>query len=151
MENIYFTLWRSGEELPEPYTFNTNLLDDIKNYLAWEIVDSLTAGNECLISQDNYANLNEIDWSEYDTTYEAVFNSINKVISFNSNDIINNYRTFDTFYFNNPENPSYKYYNIKFSEIFVLVISDIPFDKELCYGEFLVHNEFMIGQKPWVK
>jgi hypothetical protein len=61
MNNIYFTLWRSGEDLSEPYTFNTDSLEDIKDYLDWEIVDSLTAGNECLISQDNYANLNYID------------------------------------------------------------------------------------------
>lgn len=37
---MYYNLWRNGEELPNPCTFNTNSLDDIRNFLAWEIVDN---------------------------------------------------------------------------------------------------------------
>ena len=45
---MYYNLWRNGEELPNPYTFNTNSLDDIRNFLAWDIVDNFTSGDECL-------------------------------------------------------------------------------------------------------
>jgi hypothetical protein len=136
---MYYTLWRRGSDFPEPYTFNTTSLDDIRNYLAWEIVDSNTSGNEDLKGSNiSSYNLNEIDWDQYDSTVEDITNLIVSAQSKCTDESISNYKTF-------PDSEI----NINVSDQFTLVISEGPFNPENCYGKDLEWNEFMFGQKPW--
>jgi hypothetical protein len=148
---MYYTLWRNGDDFPEPYTFNTNSIDDIRNYLSWEIVDSMTSGEENL-KGDNISNYNleDIEWEKYESSLVEVSNLIHEVLSKCTYDLISNYRNFDTGYYTNPEINSQIFYNIRVSDKFTLVISEDSFDATNCYGENFEHNEFMFGQKPWL-
>ena len=135
---MYYTLWRNGDELPEPYTFNTTSLDDIRNFLAWEIVNSITSADENLKgSTISSYNLNEIDWDNYESSMGEVTDSIKEAHSNCTEDKIANYKTFDTGYYNNPEAENQQFYNKRVSDQFTLVISKGSFDTENCYGEFL--------------
>jgi hypothetical protein len=148
---MYHSLWRNGDEFPEPYTFNTTSLDDIRNFLAWEIVDSITSGDENLkVSNSLSYNLNEIDWDQYDSSLIEVADSIKEVHSTFIDDKLANYKTFDTSFYSNPELKNQQFYNVRVSDQFTLVLSEHSFDPENCYRENLEHNEFMFGQRPWI-
>jgi hypothetical protein len=148
---MYYNLWRNGEELPNPYTFNTNSLDDIRNFLAWEIVDNFTSGDECLKGTNiSSYNLVDIDWDQYDSSTDEIKNLIKSAQSKCNDEIISNYKTFDTGFYNNPDAQDQLFFNINVSKQFTLVISENPIDAEGCYGEYLEDNEFMFDQKPWL-
>lgn len=74
---MYYNLWRNGEELPNPYTFNTNSLDDIRNFLAWEIV-------EFKYAEDTKNNISFYVWvndeweTKFDDKYNIIFDSCQK-------------------------------------------------------------------------
>ena len=148
---MYYNLWRNGEELPNPYTFNTNSLDDIRNFLAWEIVDNFTSGDECLkgTSISSY-NLVDIDWNQYDSSIDEIKILIVSAQSKCTDEIISNYKTFDTGFYSNPDAENHLFFNINISGQFTLVISEVQIDAESCYGEYLEDNEFMFDQKPWI-
>lgn len=147
---MYYTLWRRGSDFPEPYTFNTTSSDDIRNYLAWEIVDSITSGDENLEGSNiSSYNLNEIEWDQYDSTVEDITNLIVSAQSKCTDENISNYKTFKTSFYSNPDSENQLFFNIDVSDQFTLVISEGPFNPENCYGEALEWNEFMFGQKPW--
>lgn len=88
---MYYTLWRNDEDIPNPYTFNTNSLDDIRNFLAWDIVDSITFGKERLkgSSLSTY-NLSAIDWNQYGTTLDEVIKTIKTAYSKCTDEVIKN-------------------------------------------------------------
>ena len=148
---MYYNLWRNGEELPNPYTFNTNSLDDIRNFLAWEIVDNFTSGDESLkgTSISSY-NLVDIDWNQYDSSIDEIKILIVSAQSKCTDEIISNYKTFDTGFYSNPDAENQLFFNINISGQFILVISEVQIDAESCYGEYLEDNEFMFDQKPWI-
>ena len=148
---MYYNLWRNGEELPNPYTFNTNSLDDIRNFLAWEIVDNFTSGDESLkgTSISSY-NLVDIDWNQYDSSIDEIKILIVSAQSKCTDEIISNYKTFDTGFYSNPDAENQLFFNINISGQFTLVISEVQIDAESCYGEYLEDNEFMFDQKPWI-
>ena len=148
---MYYNLWRNGEELPNPYTFNTNSLDDIRNFLAWEIVDNFTSGDESLkgTSISSY-NLVDIDWDQYDSSIDEIKILIVSAQSKCTDEIISNYKTFDTGFYSNPDAENQLFFNINISGQFILVISEVQIDAESCYGEYLEDNEFMFDQKPWI-
>lgn len=148
---MYYNLWRNGEELPNPYTFNTNSLDDIRNFLAWEIVDNFTSGDECLKGASILSyNLVDIDWDQYDSSIEDITNLMVSAQSKCTDEIISNYKTFDTGFYSNPDAQNQLFFNINISGQFTLVISEVQIDAESCYGEYLEDNEFMFDQKPWI-
>lgn len=148
---MYYTLWRNGEDVPNPYTFNTTSLDDVRNFLAWEIVDNITSGEERLRgSSISSYDLSNIDWDQYDTSLDEIMQSIEAAYSKCSDDIIENYKTFDTNYYDKSKNTSQLFYNIDVSDHYTLVISESAFDEEDCFGEYFEDNEFMIGEKPWL-
>jgi len=110
---MYYNLWRNGEELPNPCTFNTNSLDDIRNFLAWEIVDNFTSGDECLkgTSISSY-NLVDIDWDQYDSSIDEIKILIVSTQSKCTDEIISNYKNFNTGFYSNPNAQNQLFFNI---------------------------------------
>ena len=148
---MYYSLWRNDEDIPNPYTFNTNSLDDIRNYLAWDIVDSFTFGKERLkgSSLSTY-NLSAIDWNQYGTKLDEVIKTIKTAYSKCTDEVIKKYKSFDTNYYNKSIHTGQLFYNIDITDQYTLVISESSFDAEECFSEYLEANAFMIGKKPWL-
>ena len=53
-------------------------------------------------------------------------------------------------YYSNPNDPNQICYEVEANHWYVLIISEKPFDAEVCYGEFLKKNKLMFGARPWL-
>jgi hypothetical protein len=149
---MFYTLYRSGESLPEPFTFNTESLENIRNFLVWELVDSVSGGDESLkgYSISTY-NIDQIQWDTYDTDIDEIKKSIDEIYSNCSDEKISKFKEFRTSdYYSNPNDPSQICYTVDANYWYVLVISEKPFDAKICYEEFLDENKFMFGARPWL-
>lgn len=149
---MHFSLWRSGENLPEPFTFNTVAIENIRNFLVWELVDSASSGDESLkgYSISTY-NIDQIRWDTYDVEVDEIKKSIDEIYSNCSDEKISNFKEFRTSdYYSNPKDPSQICYAVDANYWYVLIISEKPFDTEVCYGKFLKENKFMFGARPWL-
>lgn len=149
---MFYTLYRSGEGLPEPYTFNSDSLQNIRNFLVWEVVDENSGGEETLkgYSISTY-NIDQIRWDVYDVEVDEIKKSIDEIYSNCSDEKISKFKELSTSnYYLNPNDPSQICYELDASYWYVLIISEKPFDAKVCYGEFLKENKFMFGARPWL-
>jgi len=162
---MYYYLWKSGDDLPVAYVFNASSLIDIRNFLVWELVDSLTAGEEDLQGSNisNY-NIDQIDWGEYDTSIEAVQKTISEIYAICSDENMNNYKLFNKYSDEDEMMNSgqvaywtpvdYKHFTVdqesEFNFGYALSVSEEIFDAEKHYRKFLFGAQSMFGQRPWL-
>lgn len=149
---MFYTLYRSGESLPEPFTFNTDSLENIRNFLVWELVDSASGGDESLkgYSISTY-NIDQIQWDTYDTDIDEIKKSIDEIYSNCSDERISKFKELNTSsYYVDPHDPNQKCYEVDANYWYILIISEKPFDSKICFGKFLEANEFMFGARPWL-
>lgn len=150
--HLYFSLWFDEDEDPDPLTFNTNSLADIRNFLVWKYIDLKTKG-EISISGTNYENYNfsEVDWEKYNLSLREIYTTVDRIHIKYSDAIYSDYKLLQRYVME--DNPKHFFYTIETDLIDFckceLFISETAFDNDSFTVE-LNTVKHLFGKRPWI-
>ncbi len=150
---LYYSLYLFDDEDPDPYTFNTNSIEDIRNYLVWKFIDLKTGGKVSIIGNDyfNY-NISEINWEQYAISVKEIYKTIDKIYLKFSDNINGGYKSLKRYSETKLNKEKFYFYTIEIDLINFgkceLFISEKAFENAT-FTQDLNNVQHLFGIKPW--